>query len=713
MTAIPAARKELRPPAAAMHGLRCRGLRRAALARMPEPSRALATFLSEAAALLESRTVHPGARRSFVAFSPIAELRLHTDGLYLSLPGRGTEALAGPPLAGLFACLEAVRGMPGAPEAPFAGGWVGYFAHEFGCLLLDTEPAKSAPPARPAGPLAVFRLYRDALVVDHHAGTASLYGSDWGEGAEAVATRLEIARERLEAEAPPAEAAPEVAGKATVTLDAAEFAERQERLQALIRAGDCFQANLTASWAWPWRDGPPSPAALLALYRRYTEANPGAWCGFFADDEATILCGSPELLVDWREDRIRMRPIAGTRSRGKDATADAAFAEELRADPKERAEHAMLVDLVRNDLAHASRAGTVRVENFAGVERYRHVMHLVSEVSGEARAGLDLESLIRAVFPGGTVTGAPKRRALARIGEFERGPRGAYTGALGYVALGGASQWNLMIRTLTATPTQLVAHAGCGIVEASESEREAEELAAKAQAQAEAALGRATPAQPAHRCGEVEPGPRWEPGHAAPRAASARVLIVDFEDSFVHNLADYCRRLGVAAEVVSAHAPPDPAWAGEFTHLILSPGPGRPADFPAWPRHLALAEARGVPVLGVCLGHQALGEAAGARLVCHRETVHGRGSRLLRLPAAESDPLFGAWGGTTVGRYHSLVVIEPSPVMEPLATLEDGTLMAVRYRGRPHWGVQFHPESLLTDDGLDLIAAFLAYSKSL
>lgn len=112
-------------------------------------------------------------------------------------------------------------------------------------------------------------------------------------------------------------------------------------------------------------------------------------------------------------------------------------------------------------------------------------------------------------------------------------------------------------------------------------------------------------------------------------------------------------------------------------------------------------------MLGVCLGHQALAEAAGARLVCHTETVHGRGSHLQRLPAAKTDPLFRAWTGETVGRYHSLTVIEPVAAMQPLATLEDGTLMAVRYRGKPHWGLQFHPESLLTDNGLNLIAAFL------
>ncbi len=216
--------------------LRCRGLRSTALARLPEPSRALAALLPEGAALLESRTAHPGAGYSFVAFSPLAELRLQAEGLLLSRPGRATETLAGPPLARLFACLEVVRTMPGAPEVPFAGGWVGYVAHELGCRMMDTAPAAAAPPARPPGPLAVFRLYRDALVVDHRAGTATQYASDWGEGADAVMARLHHARERLGADAPEMATAPSVVDKPVATLDAGEFAERQAALQKLIRA---------------------------------------------------------------------------------------------------------------------------------------------------------------------------------------------------------------------------------------------------------------------------------------------------------------------------------------------------------------------------------------------------------------------------------------------------------------------------------------------
>lgn len=678
------------------------------LASWIEPAEALAALLDDAAALLESRTDHPGARFSYLGLSPRLELRLYPDRLVARPQGEAERVLTRErPLEALLGHLEAVRRMPGAHEAPFHGGWIGWLSHEAGALMLDVPAAKPAPPARPGGPLAVFRLCPDVLVMNHAERRVRLIGSDWGRGEGAVRERLDTYLDRLADRDGRHRVAAEVRDEATVTLDPPAFAREQERLQTLIRDGDCFQVNLTASWAYPWREGPPDPAALAALYARYTAANPGAWCAFFPDGEMSLLSGSPELLVDWTGERVAMRPIAGTRPRGATPEADAALAEELRTDAKEQAEHAMLVDLARNDLAHIGRPASVHVPNLAGVERYRHVMHLVSEVSATAPAGLALPALLGAVFPGGTVTGAPKRRAVTRIAESERGPRGPYTGTLGYAGIGGATQWNLLIRTLTATSTHLAAHAGCGIVAASETGREAEELGFKARAQVESALGRGSPATAAERCGTVEPGPAWEPGGREPISNAAEVLVVDFEDSFVHNLADYAATLGARVRVVSIHEAPEPAWEAPVTHLILSPGPGAPADFPAWRTHLANAEARGLPVLGICLGHQALAEADGARVVRHSEPMHGRWSELVRTPEAAADPVLGSWKGTRVGRYHSLVVSDATPRMQALAMLDDGTLMAVRYREKPHWGLQFHPESLLTEAGMDLVRAFL------
>ncbi len=685
------------------------GMQRLDLTVCPEPAAAFFALESQAAAVLESRTRHPCARYSYLGLSPRLELRLYPHRL-MACAARGVPWVLDEvdPLVTLLKHLETVRCLPGADAAPFHGGWIGWLAHEAGAGLLDAPVAEPAPPARPAGPLSVFRLCADVLVWDHHARKAWLTGTDWGEGEASVKQRLwDYARRLQEAPVTQEVATAAVREPATATLSSAEFAREQEKLQALIYAGDCFQVNLTASWAYPWQGASPDKTALAALYARYVSANPGAWCGFFPDDELGLLSGSPELLVDWRDTRLTMRPIAGTRPRGANPTDDAALAEELRTDAKEQAEHAMLVDLARNDLASVCTPASVQVSSLAGVERYRHVMHLVSEVRGEARAGLDLGALLQAVFPGGTVTGAPKRRAVTRIAECERGPRGAYTGALGYVGFGGASQWNLMIRTLTATPTHLVVHAGCGIVAASRVTDEAAELAAKARAQVESALGQSIPATAADRCGSVEPGPAWQPGLSTESVAGAEVLIVDFEDSFVRNLADYARALGARVRVAGIHSAPEPWWREPVTHLILSPGPGVPDDFPAWRVHLDAARYRGLPVFGICLGHQALAMADGARVQCHPEPVHGRWSHLVRTAAAAEDPLFSRWQGTRVGRYHSLVVSGSTARMQPLATLEDGTLMAVRYRGMPHWGLQFHPESLLTEDGMQLMQAFL------
>ncbi|MGH9436342.1 MAG: chorismate-binding protein [Terriglobia bacterium] len=690
------------------HVYRFGGMQRLDLSIFPEPSAALDALDAPAAALLESRTQHPCARYSYLGLSPRIELRLYPNRLTARKP-QGTPWLldAADPLITLLDHLETVRCLPGAGEAPFQGGWIGWLAHEAGALLLNAPVADPAPPARPFVPLGVFRLCADVLVLDHHTRKGWLTGCDWGEGEAAVRERLETCAQALQAASAPMAAMAVVRDDAAVTLNPAQFAHEQEKLQALIHAGDCFQVNLTSSWAYPWQVGTPSRAELAALYTRYVASNPGAWCGFFPDEEISLLSGSPELLVNWQGGDLAMRPIAGTRPRSANPVEDAVLANELRTDAKEQAEHAMLVDLARNDLASVCVPASVQVTSLAGVERYRHVMHLVSEVTGEARADLSLPTLLQAVFPGGTVTGAPKRRAVTRIAECERGPRGPYTGALGYVGLGGASQWNLLIRTLTATPTHLAVHAGCGIVAASEAANEAAELASKARAQVESALGRGTSVTDADRCGVVEQGPAWRPGSNVESCDQADVLIVDFEDSFVHNLADYARTLGARVRVASIHSAPEPWWSEPVTHLILSPGPGEPDDFPAWRVHLAEARKRDLPVLGICLGHQAMATAGGARVRCHHEPMHGRWSELVRTEAAAVDPLFGAWKPTRVGRYHSLVVSDSTERMVPLATLEDGTLMAVRYRGVPHWGLQFHPESLLTEDGMDLMQAFL------
>lgn len=671
------------------------------------PSDALRRLRPLRAVLLESRTDHPGARYSILPFSPSIELTAR--GALLTERGvdGGEQAVSEPPWERLTDWFEAVR-HEGPAGLPFAGGWCGFLSHEAASWILRTPTPAPNAPARPELPWAHVRLYRDALVIDRWTGEATLVATDFDHSGDAP-NRLLRAQELLREDAPRGPAA-RALDAPTSTLSEAEYQVRVARLQELVRGGDCFQANLTLSFAYPW-ERPPTDDGLLSLFEDYVASNPGPWNAFYDAPECSILSGSPELLVELRGDEVRLRPIAGTRPRGGDAVDDERLRRELLEDPKERAEHAMLVDLARNDAASICRAGTVQVRSFAGVERYRHVSHLVSEVEGRPTAGLTIRRLLEAVFPGGTVTGAPKRRAVQRIAELEDGPRGPYTGAFGYVSLTGSSQWNLLIRTLVATPTHLIAHAGCGIVEASRPPAELDELRAKARAQVAAALGRATPAPDEALCGRVDAGPRWTLPDTLRPLSGRRVLLVDFEDSFVHNLADYCRRLGAETSVVPAALAPFAAWQRPPTHVILSPGPGRPEDFPQARHHLDLARRAGIPVLGVCLGHQAIAHWAGASVERHPETVHGRSSRIRLTGTGPRDPLLSQWDGRTVARYHSLVARDLPPSLESLAQLDDGTCMALRVRGHPVWGVQFHPESILTERGLDLLRAFLEVGR--
>jgi anthranilate synthase len=675
------------------------------LSSPPALGAALAAMADLQPALLDARGEHPEARYAYLAFSPTQELVAWADQLDVVTPtGRNTHATRDV-WAELTQRLEASRGTRRGGDAPFEGGWVGVLAHEAASWILGTPVPPPQPPARPNTPRAAFRFYPNVLVVDRHEGTATLIAHDWGSENPSAAERLDDAARRLEegrSAAAPARAEPPV----TATLDDEAFAARIHQLQRLVRDGDCFQVNLTSSFAYAW-NSPPTREGLIALYDAYAAANPGAWGGYYELPGSTILSASPECLFDARGGRLRLRPIAGTRGRGADASEDARLARELQSDPKERAEHAMLVDLARNDAAAVCEPGTVHVPNLAGLERYRHVFHLVSEVEGRLRPSTSVRELLEATFPGGTVTGAPKRRAVQRIAETEGGPRGPYTGALGYVALGGDVQFNLLIRTLVATPTHLVAHAGCGIVEGSRAPAESAELGAKARAQVDAALGRAAPAPPEFACGRADPGPAWRPSLAPPRNLQRRVLLIDFEDSFVRNLADYCARLGAATLIHSIHAPVEDAWRTPPSHVLFSPGPGRPEDFPAAREHLRRAVDLGLPVLGVCLGHQFLAQETGARIERHPETVHGRATAVRRTPAGERDPVLGAWRGERVGRYHSLVARALPQSLTTLAELEDGTCMALRIDGKPHWGIQFHPESLLTEDGTSLLRAFL------
>jgi anthranilate synthase component I len=249
-----------------------------------------------------------------------------------------------------------------------------------------------------------------------------------------------------------------------------------------IRAGDIFQVVLSQRFELPDCDG-------FSLYRTLRAASPAPYHFYLRLGGRELFGASPELLVQVERGQMTLRPIAGTRPRGPTPAEDERFEQDLKADPKERAEHTMLVDLGRNDVGRVARIGSVRVPQLMMIERFSHVMHLTSEVTGTLRSGLGSVEAFSAAFPAGTLSGAPKIRALEIIDEQETVPRGPYGGAVGWFSAAGDLQLAIAIRTLFRSGGRLFAHAGAGIVADSTPDREWQEVLAKVRASVGAAYG--------------------------------------------------------------------------------------------------------------------------------------------------------------------------------------------------------------------------------
>ena len=357
-------------------------------------------------------------------------------------------------------------------QLPFRGGWFLYLAYE---LAAEIEPVLHLYPDRSL-PLAWATRIPAAVICDHARGSTTLVAE------------LEHA-ERLEQLQSDLYALPACVDNSRPLLAAplAEEEPRQylhavERARDYIRDGDIFQANLSRQWQAPLC----TDASAAEIYQRLCRANPAPFAALATHGDCAIISSSPERLLRVRGVRAETRPIAGTRPRGTDAAHDTALVRELLANPKERAEHVMLLDLERNDLGRICRTGSVHVDELMAIESYKHVHHIVSNVSGELGAGVTPGQAIRAVFPGGTITGCPKVRCMQIIAELEAAARGAYTGSLGYLNRDGDLDLNILIRTLVKDGAQLQFRAGAGIVADSVPERELEETRAKARGLARA-----------------------------------------------------------------------------------------------------------------------------------------------------------------------------------------------------------------------------------
>ena len=415
------------------------------------------------------------SRYSFLGAWPAEVYRLYGDRLERESAG-GIETLPGSPIDAL---REVVGGItaPRGP-APFSGGFVGWFGYDL-VRLLERLPER--PPDDSGLPVALLGRFDRVLVFDHARqrllGIANeIEGEVSSADAVAALDELEELLGRGAAGGAPVLPMPLPGPPAAATrLGGAAFRDAVRVAKEHIAAGDIFQVVLARRFRLPY-DG-----SALALYRALRLVNPSPYMVLWESPEASLAGASPEMLVRKTGSRITTRPIAGTRPRGGDAEADARLAEELLADAKERAEHVMLVDLGRNDLGRVARAGSVRVASFMEVERYSHVMHLVSNVDAELAAGRGALDALLACFPAGTVSGAPKIRAMQIIDALEPEGRGPYAGAVGYLSYGGDLDTCITIRTLVVRGGEASVTAGAGIVADSDpaaEERETENKAA-------------------------------------------------------------------------------------------------------------------------------------------------------------------------------------------------------------------------------------------
>lgn len=367
-----------------------------------------------------------------------------------------------------------------AQALPFSGGWFLYLGYE---LATQIEPNMALDIVLPKQainkqlPIAYATRIPAAIIHDHHKQQRWLIAE---VGTETGCTALLDAMERDITALAPTASAPHPSDLSFVTELQEEPSSRYlsavEKIKQYIIDGDVFQVNLSRAWRGKMVDG----ISGVDIYRRLRARNPAPFAGLACYQETAVISSSPERLISVKGECVATRPIAGTRPRGSAAEDDQALSEALLQHPKERAEHIMLIDLERNDLGRLCQPGTIEVDELMVVESYTHVHHIVSNIRGTLRAGVTPGEVIRAVFPGGTITGCPKVRCMEIITELEQTTRGPYTGAMGYLNRDGSMDLNILIRTIVTEAQQISLRAGAGIVADSIAQAELEETRIKA-----------------------------------------------------------------------------------------------------------------------------------------------------------------------------------------------------------------------------------------
>ena len=420
------------------------------------------------AVFLDSGRAAAGGRYDILAADPYVTL-VTRGGMTEIRSARGARLSPEDP----FALLREQLGPRVAAPAglPFCGGAMGWFGYDLG-RRIERLPELARDAERL--PEMAVGLYDWAVVMDHQARRGWLVAQD--RDPRTRQRWWELVRRFCRP--PPARRRQAFRTTRAVcsNLDRERYAAAFRRIKAYIHAGDCYQVNFAQRFSAPTEGDP------WLAYRRLRELSPAPFSAYLNTPYAQVLSSSPERFLWLRDGRVETRPIKGTRPRGDSVEGDSALARELAASPKDRAENLMIVDLLRNDLGRVCAPGSVRVPQLFQVESYSTVHHLVSTVAGRLAAGKDAAALLRASFPGGSITGAPKLRAMQIIEELEPHRRGVYCGAIGYLGFDGAMDTNIAIRTLVHGGGEIRCWAGGGIVHDSDLDQEYEETFHKAAA---------------------------------------------------------------------------------------------------------------------------------------------------------------------------------------------------------------------------------------
>jgi anthranilate synthase len=572
--------------------------------------------------------------------------------------------------AGIFRAIRALTAALAAPLDPVLGLY-GAFGYD---LIFQLEAIELRQRRDPQDRDLVLHLPDEVFDLDLRTDVALVHRYEFDVGGETTAG--------LARDTPETPFAPRDPGSDRDHAPG-EYAEVVRGAMPSFRAGELFEVVPGQVFR---RRCPAPPSTLFGNLR---QSNPAPHSLLMNLGDGEYLVGaSPEMFVRvrWRDGRqlVQSSPISGTIGRGRDALEDARNIQALLSSRKEESELTMCTDVDRNDKARVCVPGTVKVTGRRQIEMYSALIHTVDRVEGFLREDRDALDGFLAHLWAVTVTGAPKLAAVEFLERHERSPRRWYGGAAGRIGFDGTLDTVLTLRTIQIRDGVALVRAGATLLHDSDPAAEERETELKAAALLRVLGGENTP--PAAR----RDVPRRRAGEGV------RILLVDHRDSFVHCLADYLRQTG--AEVTTYRS------GSHLSHLenerpdlvVLSPGPGRPADFDV-AGTLAAADRRGIGVFGVCLGLQGIAEYFGGRLSLLDEPVHGKSSAV-QVVAPDSPLMAGLPATFEVGRYHSLQACADSlPAdLRVTATTGDGVIMALEHRSRPFAAVQFHPESIMT-----------------